>query len=47
MMLKGKSSIDLVYIADAGHFDLVANSTHAWRTVRGHIEAALAKPDER
>jgi acetyl esterase/lipase len=42
MALKGKPSIGLVNVPNAGHFDLVATGTHAWRIVRGHIEAALA-----
>lgn len=42
MHAKGKWSIDLIRIADAGHFDLVTPGTGAWGDVLRQIEAALA-----
>jgi acetyl esterase/lipase len=43
MHAKGKWSIDLIRIADAGHFDLVTPGTTAWGDVVRRIEAALAR----
>jgi acetyl esterase/lipase len=42
MRAKGKWSIDLIRIADAGHFDIVTPGTAAWDDVVRQIEAALA-----
>lgn len=42
MRSKGKASIDLICIADAGHFDLVTPGTGAWDEVLRQIESALA-----
>ena len=47
MHARDKRSIDLVRVADAGHFDLVTPGTGAWGEVVRQIQAALAPGDAR
>ena len=43
MRKKGKPTIELTHLPDAGHFDLVTTGTTAWFEVRKAIEVALAR----
>lgn len=44
MRAKGKPSIELLNVPEAGHFDLVTPGTNAWDEVSRRIEAALSSP---
>jgi hypothetical protein len=41
MRAKGRPSIELINVADAGHFDLVTPGTKDWEKVSRRIVAAL------